>query len=102
MGSKVDEVIAYSTETPADTDNLVREAYEQGVDFTTFTSSSTVRNLVDLLDGNPDLINSSKTVIIGPITAETATELGVNIDVQAREQSIDGLVAAITSLASGS
>jgi uroporphyrinogen-III synthase len=40
-------------------------------------------------------------VIIGPVTAETAVELGVNIDIQAAEQSIDGLVAAITSLVSG-
>ena len=101
LGSQVDEVIAYSTQTPAETGDLARAAYEQGVDFTTFTSSSTVRNLVSLIGGNPDLINTSKTVIIGPVTAETAIELGVNIDIQAREQSIDGLIAAITSLASG-
>ncbi len=102
MGSNVDEVIAYSTEIPADTGELVRNAYELGIDFTTFTSSSTVRNLVDLLGGSPDLINTGKTVIIGPITAETAVELGVNVDAQAEEQSIDGLVSAITSLANGS
>ncbi|MCH7970158.1 MAG: uroporphyrinogen-III C-methyltransferase [Chloroflexi bacterium] len=99
LGSQVDEVIAYSTETPGDTGDLARDAYEQGIDFTTFTSSSTVRNLVGLLDGSPDLINTSKTIIIGPVTAETAIELGVNIDVRAREQSIDGLVTAITLLA---
>ena len=39
---------------------------------------------------------------IGPVTAETAAELGVNIDIQAKEQSIDGLVTAMTLLASGS
>ena len=101
LGSEVDEVIAYSTKIPDDTGDLARDAYKQGIDFTTFTSSSTVRNLVDLLGGKPDLINTSKTVTIGPITAETAVELGVNVDVQAREQSIDGLVAAITLLADG-
>ena len=101
LGSQVDEVIAYSTRIPPDTGDLARDAYEEGIDFTTFTSSSTVNNLVGLLGGSPDLINTSKTVIIGPVTAETAVELGVNIDIQAAEQSIDGLVAAITSLVSG-
>jgi len=96
MGSNVDEVVAYSTESPEGTGDLARAAYEEGIDFTTFTSSSTVRNLVDLLGGNPDLINASKTVLIGPVTAETAKELKVNIDIQAEEQSIAGIVEAIT------
>jgi uroporphyrinogen III methyltransferase/synthase len=95
LGSNVDEVIAYSTESPNDTGELARAAYEEGIDFTTFTSSSTVRNLVDLLGGSPDLINTSKTAIIGPITGDTAAELGVNIDIQSEEQSIAGIVKAI-------
>jgi hypothetical protein len=37
--------------------------------------------------------------MIGPVTAETAGRLGVNIDIQAEEQSIDGLVKAIMLLA---
>ena len=96
IGSTVDEVTAYSTVSPGDTGELATKAYEEGVDFTTFTSSSTVKNLVDLMGGNPDLINTSKTVIIGPVTAETARELGVNVDLQAEEQSTDGIVKAIT------
>ena len=96
IGSTVDEITAYSTESPEDTGELAAKAYEEGVDFTTFTSSSTVKNLVDLMCGNPDLINTSKTVIIGPITAQTARELGVNVDLQAEEQSTDGIVKAIT------
>jgi len=96
IGSTVDEITAYSTESPGDTGELAKKAYEEGVDFTTFTSSSTVKNLVDLMGGNPDLINTSKTVIIGPITSETARELGVNVDLEAEEQSTDGIVKAIT------
>jgi len=102
LGSRVDEVVAYSTESPNDTGDLARAAYEEGIDFTTFTSSSTVRNLVDILGGSPDLINLSKTAIIGPITADTAKELNVNIDIQAEEQSIDGIVKAITAHVSNS
>ena len=100
LGSNVDEVVAYSTESPSDTGDLARAAYEEGIDFTTFTSSSTVRNLVDLVGGSPDLINTSKTVVIGPITADTAKELNVNIDIQAEEQSIAGIVEAITAYVS--
>jgi uroporphyrinogen III methyltransferase/synthase len=95
LGSSVDEVVAYSIKSPNDTGDLARAAYEEGIDFTTFTSSSTVRNLVDLLGGNPDLINTSKIVIIGPITADTAKELNVNNDIEAEEQSIPGIVTAI-------
>ena len=88
-------MVTYSTESPNDTGDLARAAYEEGVDFTTFTSSSTVRNLVDLLGGSPDLINTSKTVIIGPITADTAKELNVNNNIEADQQSIPGIVKAI-------
>ena len=95
LGSNVDEIVAYSTESPNDSGDLARAAYEEGIDFTTFTSSSTVRNLVDLLGGSPDLINTSKTVMMGPITAETAQELNVNNDIEAEEQSIPGIVKAI-------
>ena len=102
IGSNVDEVIAYSTQSPANTGELARKAYAEGIDFTTFTSSSTVRNLVDLLGGSPDKINTSKTVMIGPVTAETAKELNVNIDIEADEQSIAGIVAAIKSDVAGS
>ena len=95
LGSNVDEIVAYSTESPNDSGDLARAAYKKGIDFTTFTSSSTLRNLVDLLGGSPDLINTSKTVMIGPITAGTAKELNVNNDIEAEEQSIPGIVKAI-------
>lgn len=95
MGANVDEIVAYSTQSPANTGEHIRAAYEQGVDYTTFTSSSTARNMVELLGGSPDLINTSRTVMIGPITADTAKELDINIDVMSPEQSIAGIIEAI-------
>ncbi len=95
MGANVDEIVAYSTQSPANTGEHIRAAYEQGVDYTTFTSSSTARNMVELLGGSPDLINTSRTVIIGPITADTVKELDINIDVMSPEQSIAGIIEAI-------
>lgn len=95
MGANVDEIVAYSTQSPANTGEHIRAAYEQGVDYTTFTSSSTARNMVELLGGSPDLINTSRTVMIGPITADTVKELDINIDVMSPEQSIAGIIEAI-------
>ena len=56
------------------------------------TSSSTVRNLVKMLNA-PDLQALLKNVVvacIGPVTAGTARELGLKVDVVAEEYTIEG------------
>jgi uroporphyrinogen III methyltransferase/synthase len=71
---------------------------EQGlVDIITFTSSSTVRNLVSMLGSEAvsTLCAKAKVACIGPITANTAREAGFNVDVIAEEFTIDGLVRAL-------
>jgi hydroxymethylbilane synthase len=66
------------------------------VDAVTFTSSSTVRNLVGMLDGNTiDALDDLTVFCIGPVTAETARELGLRVDAVAKEHTIDGLVSAM-------
>ncbi|TMC16839.1 MAG: hypothetical protein E6J33_08865 [Chloroflexi bacterium] len=45
----------------------------------------------ELLTRNPQL----KIACIGPITSQTARELGLKVDIEAREFTIDGLVEAI-------
>ena len=94
MGARVDEVAAYQTvqgtPTPA-----AFEALGAGVDVLTFTSSSTVRNFTALTDGLD--YGDPLIVCIGPITAATAHELGIRVDVVAEEYTIDGLMEAILS-----
>ena len=63
------------------------------VDTITFTSSSTVDNLVDLLGSVPD--PQPLVVSIGSITSETARSRGLRVDAEASESTIDGLVAAV-------
>jgi uroporphyrinogen III methyltransferase/synthase len=63
----------------------------------TFTSSSTVRNFVTLLDIKaPDemqkLMAGVAVATIGPITAKTAEQFGLHVDVQPQEYTIPGLV----------
>jgi hypothetical protein len=66
-----------------------------GVDIITFTSSSTSKFLTLL--GVEALPIASKAVIacIGPITAQTAREMGLHVDVVADEYTVSGLVAAL-------
>ncbi|GAI03161.1 unnamed protein product, partial [marine sediment metagenome] len=47
-----------------------------------------------------DLVNSSnvKVASIGPATAQQLQNLGVTVDVQAMEHTIDGLLAAIEGM----
>jgi hydroxymethylbilane synthase len=64
-----------------------------GVDMITFTSSSTVRHFVDALGGPiPDRL---RIACIGPITAQTARDLGLRVDIIAQEYTTRGLVEAI-------
>lgn len=67
-----------------------------GVDVVTFTSSSTVRSFVQILE-QEDIRLSSQTVIacIGPITATTACQLGLRVDLVAEEYTSAGLVEAL-------
>jgi len=60
----------------------------------TFTSSSTAENFIALkLPMPPDL----KTASIGPITSKTMRDLGLRVDVEAKNYDIPGLVAAISA-----
>ena len=73
---------------------------EKSVDMVTFTSSSTVKNFVKLLDVNsPDELQKLMTGIavatIGPITAKTAVQFGLQVDVQPAEYTIPDLVDSI-------
>jgi len=59
----------------------------------TFTSSSTVANLCDLLGDLPS--PQPLVVSIGPVTSKTALERGLRVDVEAAAHTIDGLVDAL-------
>ncbi len=96
-GAAVDVVALYET---------VRERPEPGAveaaataDYVTFTSSSTVRNLLDAVgDGFP---RDARVVSIGPITSATARELGLEVQVEAERHDVEGLVEALVADAAG-
>jgi uroporphyrinogen III methyltransferase/synthase len=95
-GASADNVVAYRTmPDQADRAELRRLLSERAVDIVTFTSSSTVRNLVEGLGAGRDLLAGCLVACIGPVTARTARELGLEVDLVAPVHTIDGLVRAL-------
>jgi uroporphyrinogen III methyltransferase/synthase len=96
QGVEVDELTLYLAAPPATVPAEMIESLRAGaIDIATFTSSSTVRNLVQLLGGDVTPLRDTVIACIGPATAATARELGLEPDVVAAEHTIDGLVAAL-------
>ena len=95
LGATVEEVAAYRTVKPRDSSDLIGRVLSEGADVVTFTSSSTVTNLAQLLNGNLDALLQSTVACIGPVTASTARELGLKVDIVALEHTIPGLVDAL-------
>ena len=95
MGAEVDEVPAYVTSTAHDSAPTLAQMLSQGVDAALFTSSSTVRGLLTLLDGDLDRLGDAVIACVGPITARTAEESGLYVDVVAEPHTIPGLVSAL-------
>ena len=96
LGADPFEVTAYRTVSP---DGVVSEGKRRllagEIDVVSFTSSSTVTNLVGILDGDIDAINKVKVACIGPATASAAANAGIRVDITAQEHTIPGLVSAI-------
>ncbi len=94
LGAEVHELAAYQTVPATTAISRAREMLLAGkIDVITFTSSSTVSNLVAALNEAPP--NGAKVACIGPKTAATASRAGLSVDIVAREHTIPGLVAAI-------
>lgn len=95
LGVTVDEIVAYRTVTPVGEIAKARELLLAGkIDIITFTSSSTVTNLVAAFEGDLSALSGVKIACIGPKTADTATKAGLKVDIIAGKQTITGLVDA--------
>ena len=75
----MDEIILYQT-LPVVPDQEQLDLIARGIDAVLFTSSSTVRNFVAVLNDfclSPSQLQGAIIVCIGPATARTAVELGL-------------------------
>ncbi len=94
-GAHIDVVEAYRNVVPDDAQARSREIFDDGKkpDWITFTSSSTVKNLVSI--AGAATLQDMRIASIGPVTSETARALGLTIHAEATQFTIDGLVQAI-------
>jgi uroporphyrinogen III methyltransferase/synthase len=99
LGAIVDDIPFYRTvpETE-DANGAAAKLLEAGVDWLTFTSSSTVENFHARFD-LPKLLKQfphTRLASIGPETSKSIRALGVEPAVEAKPHTIDGLVKALT------
>jgi uroporphyrinogen-III synthase len=104
-GAHVDVVEAYETVVPESSRTSLQAALKnprRRPHIATFTSSSTVKNFVELLGprGKRTSVNGILTASIGSVTSSTLRALGFSVDIAAKEFTIPGLVAAIVAGAS--
>jgi len=112
LGAKVDVVEAYETAIPRASRIPLRALLndpKRRPHIITFTSSSSVRNFVSLV-GKPvgrGRARSPKAVpwplerirmaSIGPVTSSTLLDVGLPVDIEAKEYTIPGLIRAIVA-----
>ncbi len=105
-GAHVDVVEAYETVVPQSSRRRLRQVMDnprRRPHVVTFTSSSTVKNFVELL-GAPKNSKSRaaqlqgiRAASIGPVTSATLRQFGLPVQIAAKEFTIPGLVFAIVS-----
>jgi uroporphyrinogen III methyltransferase/synthase len=122
-GAQLDVVALYDTVVEPLSDD--RRAALADVDYVTFTSASSVRNLLTSLRagatgdegfaspghhkpssagsaGAVGPLGRARVVSIGPVTSVEARGLGIAVDVEAERHDVDGLIAALVADASAS
>jgi uroporphyrinogen III methyltransferase/synthase len=91
-GAEVDVLALYDT-VAEPLDDAARAGLARAT-YVTFTSSSTVRFLLESGGRVPE---SARVVSIGPVTSATARERGLEVHVEAERHDVEGLVDALTA-----
>ena len=102
-GAQVRVVPVYLNAPPKGRKDELRAEIESGrVDMVTFTSSSTVRNFLTMVDAESQeelagLMERVTITAIGPITAKTIIDSGLKVDIQPEEFTIPAMIDAIVA-----
>ncbi|MNC47233.1 uroporphyrinogen-III synthase [compost metagenome] len=100
-GLQVTEAVMYDTVPAKNEDSeLLNALKNQQIDIITFTSSSTVKYFLQALSNmglkNPiEAIQGVTIACIGPVTAQTAQEVGLNVTLVSKEATLDSLLEVI-------
>ena len=96
-GAIVDDVVIYGT-LPVLPDREQIDQLAAGMDAVLFTSNSTVKNFVAALEDSAltlDVLEGVTIACIGPVTARTATQLGLTVNVVPQHYTTEGLIEAL-------
>jgi uroporphyrinogen III methyltransferase/synthase len=94
--ASVEDTAIYTVETEkSDSEWLKKKLADGQIDWVTFASPSAVRGFLEQVPA--ELVNTgdAKIASIGPVTSEELKRNGLKVDAEAREHTIDGLLAAI-------
>jgi uroporphyrinogen III methyltransferase/synthase len=106
-GASVTDVVAYRTvledAQQDDGPDVYRMLLDEAIDVVTFTSPSAVRNFASIYgtEQTIDLLSHTVVAVIGPVTADAATQLGLSVSVQPAMSTIPALVDAIAAHVTG-
>lgn len=87
-GGSCSVIPIYRTTVPSPAESLPDD-----LDIITFTSSSTASNFIVLY--GKEVLKNRIVASIGPVTTETLIRSGINVDIEAGQSDIPGLVSAI-------
>jgi len=94
IGAELAIIEAYRTIPDGEGAATLARAIEAGkVDLATFTSASAVRGYIDAV--GEDLALKVPAASIGPQTSDALREAGIEVEAEAEESTIDGLVSAV-------
>jgi len=98
-GAEVEVVEAYRSVPPEDLPSRARRIFGSGLkpDWVTFTSASTVKHLVEAAGARA--LEGVRIASIGPITSAAVRRYGLEVTVEARQYTAEGLIEAILGAA---
>jgi uroporphyrinogen III methyltransferase/synthase len=96
-GARVASVAAYRTTAAGGRRAELEQLIAGGLDAVTFTASSTVTHLLEVLGGDTTPLQGALVASIGPSTSATARKAGLVVDIEAEEHTIEGLVQALAA-----
>lgn len=95
-GAAVDDVAAYETiEGPEDVRSALESALTEPPRAVVFTSGSTVRGFVRLVDDPRRALGGAVIACIGPVTSEVVRHAGLGVPVEAAEPTPQGIVEVL-------
>ncbi len=96
MGAEVEVAVAYRTVAPRVAPEKIKELFDGGISAVTFTSSSTVKNFMQIVgEGAPGYLQGVCVASIGPVTAKTCEEVGVAVSVVPKDYTVDALLESL-------